>query len=126
MQKYRIDAWSPKTKGIKLNGKFYDCTDAVLKEAIRLGVDCEVEVTFSEENQKLVTWISGQANHEVAVKQEEERKFISASEQIRESALKSAVASLDPAGNLTASIILQRAEIFERYIRSGSASAGID
>jgi len=121
MSKGKLENWSEKTKGIKVDGKWFNCTDFVLERAHQLGKGAEIEYQLNDENKENVWSISGKMDHEKAVKEVPQGRTDFNIVQVRESALKSAVASIGSMPEWNPEAVTNQAAKFERYLLSGSA-----
>lgn len=120
MAKGNLENWSEKTKGIKIGGKWFNCTDFVLERAHQIGKGAEVEWQLNSEDKECVYAISGEVNHEKAVAKKPEGAKTFNEVQVRQSALKSACAFGNGAPGVSTKFILEMAKDFEKYLLLGS------
>ena len=119
--KGKIQSWSSRTKGIKIDGVWYDTTEFVVERAEQLGQGAEVDFEITEGPKKSIEFIKGQSAHEFASKRPLSGSTNYNIVQVRESALKSAVSNSITMDLNDVKEVLEKAKMFEKYLLSGGA-----
>jgi len=117
MRRGILQNWSEKTKGVKIDNTWYEGNKPIIELAKEYGKGAEINYDYKEEGDKKVLTMFMKVGEAIKEENKENGRFIPLNIQIRESALRSAVESLSKDTDWTADAVIQRARVFEKYIK---------